>query len=81
MNMIVVPVLKILLWGLVWVFVLSVEVQQRTLFSYANEYLVRNEFVETASSELASIWGHIKGSVWENNAPKTAVRSVPISRQ
>ncbi len=44
------------LLGIFWVFFLSIHVEGRTLFSYANETLVENQLVRTADEELMSLW-------------------------
>lgn len=80
MSMIVTPIVKTTLWGILWVFVLSFEVQQRSLFSYANEYLVRNQLVETSRYELAEIWGHLRDSLMGGEKQKTAVRTIQTNR-
>ncbi|MFW7378152.1 MAG: hypothetical protein ACOH5I_05045 [Oligoflexus sp.] len=45
--------------AILWVFILSVEVQGRSLFSYANEYLVRNQLVQNIDQEIGKLWSRI----------------------
>lgn len=50
---------KIVYWLIVasfWVFVLSINVQGRTVFSYANEALVQNRFVQAIDQEMGDLW-------------------------
>ncbi len=48
--------LKTSLTAIVWVFILSITWNGRTMFSYANQILVQNPLVETIDEELATIW-------------------------
>lgn len=45
--------------AIIWIFVFSIEVQGRSLFSYANEYLVRNSFVQNLDDETRKLWGRL----------------------
>ena len=45
--------------AIIWIFVLSIEVQGRSLFSYANEYLVRNSLVQTIDDEIGNLWSRL----------------------
>lgn len=51
--------LKIGLSAVIWVFILSIEIGGRSLFSYANEYLVDSTLVHSIDDELAKIWDRI----------------------
>ncbi len=47
---------KFFMHSVLWVFVLSVRWDGRTVFSYANEVLVQNALVQTLDEELAEVW-------------------------
>ncbi len=47
---------KILLHCVMWVFVLSVQWDGKSLFYHANDILVQNQLVQTADEELARLW-------------------------
>lgn len=47
---------RALVWGLVWVFILSIRVENRNLFAYANEYLVQNALVRTVDEHATRLW-------------------------
>ncbi len=47
---------KISLNGVLWVFILSITVGGQTLFTRANELLVKNPLVEALDEELADLW-------------------------
>lgn len=51
--------IKTCLSAVIWVFVFSMEVQGRTLFSYANEYLVQNSVVQGLDDELGKLWSKV----------------------
>jgi hypothetical protein len=55
--------LKVLLSAMIWVFVLSVRWDGRTMFSYANEALVQNALVGALDEQAAELWHRFKGSV------------------
>ena len=44
------------LTALFWVFVLSINFQGRTLFSYAHEYVIQNDIVRHLDEELEYLW-------------------------
>ena len=50
---------RTVLTAVVWVFVLSVNVEGRTLFSYANEILVQNSVVRMVDEELSELWDKV----------------------
>ena len=60
MNEIIKWVLKFALYATFWVFLLSINFQGRTLFSYANETLVQNSVVQAVDEELADLWSRLK---------------------
>lgn len=60
MNDMIKWVLRISLIGVFWVFILSINIQGRAIFSYANESLVQNNFVQFLDEELAELWGKIQ---------------------
>ena len=48
---------KVLLQGVLWVFILSIHLTGRgTLFTAANDLLVQNTLVQTVDEELGSLW-------------------------
>lgn len=51
---------KTALQGLIWVFVLSLNWNGRTLFSHANEVFVQNQVVLAADAQLADWWDQLK---------------------
>lgn len=42
-----------------WVFILSITIDGRSLFSYANRLLVQNSLVQMLDEELADLWDKI----------------------
>jgi hypothetical protein len=50
---------KLSLTAILWVFILSIRVDGRTLFSHANEVLVQNSIVRAIDGELANLWYRI----------------------
>jgi hypothetical protein len=50
---------KILLHCIMWVFVLSVQWDGKSLFYYANETLVQNQLVQTVDEELGQLWSKL----------------------
>lgn len=46
--------------GIFWVFFLSITIDGRPLFSYANETLVQNRIVRYLDEELADLWYRVK---------------------
>lgn len=47
---------KSLFIAVVWVFILSINVNGKTLFTHSNEVLVQNEFVTLLDDELGRLW-------------------------
>ena len=45
--------------AILWVFLLSINVQGRTVFSYANELLVQNPIVRMVDEELSETWDKV----------------------
>jgi len=41
-----------------WVFVLSIHWNQKTLFSHLNNFLVKNALVQSMDQELTILWQH-----------------------
>lgn len=39
-----------------WVFIFSITIDGRTVFSYANNFLVQNSLVRTLDEELHDLW-------------------------
>ncbi|MGE0173874.1 MAG: hypothetical protein AB7T49_13850 [Oligoflexales bacterium] len=56
MNDFIKWILRTTLIGVAWVFLLSVTVNGRTVFSYANNTLVQNNFVQMLDQELTTLW-------------------------
>ena len=54
---------KTLVSAIVWVFILSIEYQNRPLFSYANQVFVQNEVVQAIDQELSRVWKKAKNAV------------------
>ena len=46
--------------GIVWVFLLSIEIYHRPLFSYAHSIVVDNKVVEFIDDTIHSYWGEVK---------------------
>ncbi len=63
MNDIVKWSVKTLVSAIVWVFILSIEYQNRPLFSYANQMFVQNELVQAVDQELSRVWAKAKNAV------------------
>ena len=45
--------------GIFWIFILSITYEERTIFSYANEIFVQNDFVLMMDEELADLWDKV----------------------
>ncbi len=56
MNDFVKWLLKFTFQAILWVFLLSIRVEGRPLFTYANEVFVQNTVVETVDEELGDLW-------------------------
>ncbi|MCX6115968.1 MAG: hypothetical protein NT027_00350 [Proteobacteria bacterium] len=58
--------LKVLGYGIIWVFVLSIRIQGRTIFHYANNILVQNRIVaaidETLSDGVDAVFSKVSNS-------------------
>jgi hypothetical protein len=63
MNTLVNWAIKTSLSAIVWVFVLSVEYDQRTLFSYANELLVENRIFQKVEGYAKMLWHNLANDV------------------
>ena len=48
--------IKFCLTAVLWVFLLSIRWDGRTLFSYAHETLVQNAVVQAVDEEIADLW-------------------------
>jgi hypothetical protein len=48
--------LKVALHAVLWVFLLSIKVDGRPAFTYANEVLVQNSLVRAVDDELGDLW-------------------------
>lgn len=66
MNDILKWLIKTLGLAVVWVFILSIEVRGRTLFSHANEILVQNDLVRTLDAELSEAFYKAKEAITES---------------
>ena len=47
---------KIGFTAVLWIFVLSITINGRPLFWYANDFLVQNSIVEAIDQELSDLW-------------------------
>lgn len=45
-----------ILTAIFWVFVLSIDYQGRTLFSYAHHYIIQNDIVQDLDDKLEELW-------------------------
>lgn len=59
MNDILKWVGKLVLHSIMWVFILSIQWDGKSLFYYANDVLVQNELVQTADEQLAELWSKV----------------------
>lgn len=50
---------RTLLTAVMWVFVLSINISGRSVFSYANEILVQNALVQMIDEELTDLFGKV----------------------
>ena len=48
--------LKVVFQAILWVFILSIRVEGRPVFNYANEVFVQNALVKTVDEELGDLW-------------------------
>ena len=60
MNSILKVILKLVLQMVVWVFVLSISWNGRTLFDRAHDVLVDNSVVEEIDAKLGEVWDSMK---------------------
>ena len=44
------------LTAILWVFILSIDFEGRTLFSYAHEHVIESEYVQKADQGLEDLW-------------------------
>lgn len=63
MNTLVNWAIKTSISAIVWVLVLSVEYDQRTLFSYANEVLVENRLFQKVEGYAKMLWHNLSNDV------------------
>ena len=47
---------KLSLTAVLWIFVLSITINGRPLFWYANDFFVQNSIVEAIDQELSDLW-------------------------
>lgn len=45
--------------AILWVFVLSINFEGRTLFSYAHEYVIQNDLVQSLDENLEDLWSNV----------------------
>ena len=45
--------------AVIWIFLLSININGRSVFSYANEILVQNAFIEMLDRELEELWSKV----------------------
>ena len=60
MEAIIKGLFKFLLHGIFWTFLLSININQRPIFSYANDFFVQNSLVQAADEKLATLWENVK---------------------
>ncbi|RYZ60303.1 MAG: hypothetical protein EOP07_01290 [Proteobacteria bacterium] len=67
---------RVLLYGTIWVYVLSIPVGEKLLFDHAYDVLVENSVVNAIQREVKSAWRDAKGKARsaladsENEIPK-----------
>ena len=49
-------VFKVLLQGVIWIFVLSIQIEGRPIFYYLNDIMVKNSVVKGVDRELGDLW-------------------------
>lgn len=66
-------VMKALLSLVVWVFVLSVEIEDKMLFEHAHGFLVDNEIVTALKGQMNEIWEEVSQTAKKgiDNAPSS----------
>lgn len=50
---------KFLLQFVLWIFILSINLNGKTLFKHGNEFLVQNALVQSLDEELADLWSRV----------------------
>ena len=50
---------KLALTAILWVFILSITVNGRPLFHYANDFFVQNSIVAAIDEELSNLWHRV----------------------
>lgn len=69
---------RVLLYGTIWVYVLSIPVGEKLLFDHAYDVLVENSVVNAIHREVKSAWRDVKGKARsaladsESDIPKEA---------
>lgn len=53
---------KIALMGVLWVYILSIRFEEKTLFTIFHSYLVKNTIVTELTEELTYLWQHTRTS-------------------
>lgn len=67
---------RVLLYGTIWVYVLSIPIGEKLLFDHAYDVLVENSVVNAIHREVKSAWRDVKGKARsaladsENEMPK-----------
>ncbi len=59
MNDFVKWILKVMFQAVLWVFILSIKVDSRPIFNYANEVFVQNTLVQTVDEEMGTLWSRL----------------------
>ena len=64
--------LKLALQMVIWVFVLSVKIDNKLVFDHAHDFLVKNEIVATLQGQFGDLWDQVikTAKVGVENAPK-----------
>lgn len=64
--------LKLILQMVIWVFVLSVKIDNKLVFDHAHDFLVKNEIVATLQGQFGELWDDVIKTAKKgvDNAPK-----------
>jgi hypothetical protein len=64
--------LKLVLQMVIWVFVLSIKIDNKLVFDHAHDFLVKNEIVATLQGQFGDLWDQVirTAKTGVENAPK-----------
>lgn len=51
--------LKVVLQLVVWVFILSIQIEDKLIFDHAHDFLVKNQVVDTLSAQFGQLWNEV----------------------